>query len=79
MNTPPKDADGKRDTTRSSVAVSTATVCEDDACIGKTVPDPAVPPEESAQPGDSNAKRSKTSMSIGGKNVCSDEACIGKS
>lgn len=65
--------------TRSSVAVSSQTVCQDEACIGKTdAPASAGPPEAGvAKPKQPNPPES--SMSFGGETGCQDEACIGKS
>ncbi|MFO7645871.1 MAG: hypothetical protein R6W95_15920 [Desulfosarcina sp.] len=65
--------------TRSSVAVSSRTVCQDEACIGKTdAPASAGPPEAgAAKPRKPNPPES--SMSFGGETGCQDEACIGKS
>lgn len=69
----------KRTTDRSSITVATETVCEDDACIGKTDLPTAGPAtdtgEASAEPSDS----AQSSMSFGGKSGCEDDACIGKS
>lgn len=64
---------------RSSITVSSTTVCEDEACIGKIVDPPSpdkhrpekVPPKKNASSG--------TVISVGGKEACTDEACIGKS
>jgi hypothetical protein len=78
VNTPPKNEKPKDRHFRSSISVSDKEVCEDEACIGKTVNPITDMPAESSQPDKSGKKPSGTSMSVGGKEACSEDACIGK-
>lgn len=64
---------------RSSIAVSSEIVCEDEACIGKIVKVPSPLAHEPDNVSEKQPKQSGTAMSIGGKEGCTDEACIGKS
>jgi hypothetical protein len=64
---------------RSSITVSSKTVCEDEACIGKIANDPTPTAISPAQKKQKHNKASGTTMSFGGKHECTDEACIGKS
>lgn len=63
---------------RSSIDVSSQTVCEDEACIGKIVPAPSPSIPEAADVPEKPTRESGTAMSFGGKQGCTDEACIGK-
>jgi hypothetical protein len=65
--------------TRSSMTVSSETVCENEACIGKIVSGPEPSAQEADNLPENKKKRSGSAMSFGGKQGCSDEACIGKS
>ena len=78
MNTPPKSAKPKDRNFRSSISVSNKEVCEDEACIGKTVNPTTDKPAEASQMDKSEKKPSGTSMSVGGKEACAEDACIGK-
>lgn len=78
MNTPPKSAKPGDHNFRSSISVSNKEVCEDEACIGKTVNPLTDAPAEPKQPDKSGKKPSGTSMSVGGKEACAEDACIGK-
>ncbi|MFO7713191.1 hypothetical protein [Desulfosarcina sp.] len=69
----------KKAGTRSSIAVSSETVCEDDACIGKIVKTASPPSEQESETKEKNKRSASTAMSFGGKEGCTDEACIGKS
>jgi hypothetical protein len=69
----------KNANTRSSISVSSETVCEDEACIGKIVSGPSRSAQEADNLPENKKKRSGSAMSFGGKQGCSDEACIGKS
>jgi hypothetical protein len=66
-------------TIRSSIAVSSEVVCEDEACIGKVVNVPSPVAHEAHTVSAKQSKQSDTAMSFGGKEGCTDEACIGKS
>ena len=72
-------AKAKNANTRSSISVSSETVCEDEACIGKIVGDPQRSAQEADSVPEKQTKRSGSAMSFGGKHGCTDEACIGKS
>ena len=78
MNNTPKTAKPKDRNFRSSISVSNKEVCEDEACIGKSVNPTTATPAEAAQPGKSGKNPSGTSMSVSGKDACSEDACIGK-
>jgi hypothetical protein len=78
VNTPPKSDKTKDRNFRSSISVSNREVCEDEACIGKTVNPITDRPAEASQPDTRGNKSSGTSMSVGGKEACSEDACIGK-
>lgn len=64
--------------TQSSIALSSETVCEDEACIGKIANDPSSEAQGQDEEAEKQTKQARTSMSIGGKDACTDEACIGK-
>jgi hypothetical protein len=64
--------------TRSSIRVSSQTVCEDEACIGKTVKDASSSAHDPVKGTKKKTQPAGTSMSVGGKDACSDDACIGK-
>jgi hypothetical protein len=68
----------KNTETRSSITVSSETVCEDEACIGKIVSGPSQSTHEPDNMPQKQTKRSGSAMSFGGQG-CTDEACIGKS
>ena len=78
MNTPPKSAKPGDHHFRSSISVSNKEVCEDEACIGKTVNPITDTPAQASQPDTPEKKSSGTSMSVGGKEACAEDACIGK-
>jgi hypothetical protein len=65
--------------TRSSVAVSSQTVCQDEACIGKTDAPASVGPPEAGAAKPTQPNPPESAMSFGGEAGCQDEACIGKS
>ena len=64
---------------RSSIAVSSEVVCEDEACIGKVVNVPSPAAHKAHTVSAKQTKQADTAMSFGGKEGCADEACIGKS
>ena len=78
MKTPSKSVKPGDHHFRSSISVSNKEVCEDEACIGKTVKPTTDTPAEASQPDTRGKKSSGTSMSVGGKEACSEDACIGK-
>lgn len=63
---------------RSSIAVSSEIVCEDEACIGKSVKTPTPLAQESDKVSEKQTKQPGTAMSFSGKEGCTDEACVGK-
>ena len=65
--------------TQSSISVSSQTVCEDEACIGKVVNGEPAAAQEAVEASEKRNKQSGSAMSFGGKQGCTDEACIGKS
>ena len=65
--------------TQSSISVSSQTVCEDEACIGKIVNGESTLSQEPVEASEKRKKQSDSAMSFGGKQGCTDEACIGKS
>ena len=65
--------------TQSSITVSSQTVCENEACIGKIVNGESAPAQEQVEASEKPKKQSSSAMSFGGKQGCTDEACIGKS
>jgi hypothetical protein len=65
--------------TQSSITVSSKTVCEDEACIGKIVNGESAAVQEPVEASENRKKQSGSAMSFGGKQGCTDEACIGKS
>jgi hypothetical protein len=75
-----KNESAKRQNAHSSISVSNQVVCEDDACIGKSVGKHIGPTEKAVhEDNERKAPQSpRTSMSVGGKDACSDDACIGK-
>ena len=68
----------KETKTSSSISVSSQTVCEDEACIGKVVNVPAPSAKPPHRASKKPKRQSVTAMSFGGKQGCTDEACIGK-
>lgn len=69
----------KRTTNRSSMTVATETVCEDDACIGKTDLPAGEPATATGEPAAEPPESAQSSMTFAGKSGCKDDACIGKS
>ena len=65
--------------TESSITVSSQTVCEDEACIGKIVNGESASAQVPVRPSGTRRIQSDSAMSFGGKQGCTDEACIGKS
>ena len=63
---------------KSSMSVSQQVVCEDDACIGKSVGTPDAPAARAAQSASESKRPASGSITVGGKPACEDEACIGK-
>lgn len=78
MTREPGDEKEKRGQTRSSIAVSSETVCEDDACIGKKVGNPFPKVHDSVMVAEKENKKPSTAMSFCGRQGCIDDACIGK-
>jgi hypothetical protein len=79
MKTKPVAEKVKTVKTQSSISVSSQTVCEDDACIGKIVNGESASAQEPVKASEKRKKESGSTMSFGGKQGCTDEACIGKS
>ncbi len=76
-----KESAAKKDksvTTRSSIAVSAETVCEDEACIGKMVTASSASTQEPVKAAEKPTRQPGSAMSFGGQEGCTDEACIGK-
>jgi ribosomal protein L4 len=79
MKTKPLSEKVKTVDNQSSISVSSRTVCEDEACIGKTVIGESASAQKPAEISEKRGEESGSSMSFGGKQGCTDEACIGKS
>lgn len=77
MKTKPLSEKVKTVKTQSSISVSSRTVCEDEACIGKTVNGELASAQEPAEASEKRKEKSGSTMSFGGKQGCTDEACIG--
>ena len=63
--------------TQSSISVSSHTVCEDEACIGKIVNGESASAQGPVKASEKRKKGTGSTMSFGGKQGCTDEGCIG--
>ena len=77
MQDNPTNEKEKKVKTSSSIRISSQTVCEDEACIGKIVSDASASTQKQVKTSETRKKKSGTAMSFGGKQGCTDEACIG--
>ena len=77
MKNKPTTDNEKKVKTSSSISISSQTVCQDEACIGKTVNDASSIEKEPAKASEKRKKPPGSAMSFGGKKGCTDDACIG--